>query len=57
MIDILDKTKRSFEPRINEHKNNKNIEFVVFKHQAKFNHEHERGIVKIVDYKSDYKKG
>ena len=48
--------KRSLKTRINEHRNNKNSESVIFKHQAEFNHKFDWEQVKIIDYESDYKK-
>ena len=52
----IGETKRSLKTRINEHKNNKNSESVLFRHQAEFNHEFDWEHVKIIDYESDYKK-
>ena len=43
-------TERSIKTRINEHRNNKNSEFIVFKHQAEFNHEFNWEQIKIIDY-------
>ena len=52
----IGETIRSLRTRINEHKNNKNSESVVFKHWAEFNHEFDWEHVKMIDYESDYRK-
>ena len=51
----IGETKRSLRILINEHKNNKNSESVVFKHRAEFNHEFDWEHVKMIDHESDYK--
>ena len=52
----IGETKRSLKIRINEHKNKRNSESVVFKHRSQFNHEFDWEHGKIVDYESEYKR-
>ena len=52
----MGETKRSLKTHIDDYKNNKNSEFVVFNHQSEFNHEFNWKKARIIDYECDYKK-
>ena len=52
----IGETKRSLITHINEHKNKKSIESVIYQHQMNYNHEFNWEETNIIDQESNYKK-